>query len=142
MDMSRILVPSAIIIVAALSVFKIADFLEDRRGSKRCQVQSIHRASLWEFGFGYLLILFSIGTYLSLYSENPRIIYHLFGVLLGVVWVCLVILLRRGLRRMRFVFLLLSALRIISVVGIPFSIASIWYLYVMDDSRAYYSRRN
>ena len=55
MIVTHILFPLGIIIVTALVIFKVVDFLEDRQDFNRCRIRSIHCASLWEFGFGYLL---------------------------------------------------------------------------------------
>jgi hypothetical protein len=135
----HVLFPIVVLTAAALVVFKVADFLEDRGHKQEHAVTSIRRASLWEFGFGYLLILFSVGSYLAMFSEKPSIAYHLVGIIGGVVWVCLARLLRRGYRRYRIVFLWLSIIRVASVLGIPFSIATVLLLYAAKDAREYYS---
>ena len=94
---------------------------------------------MWEFGFGYLLILFSLGSYLATLAEKPSITYHIVGMIVGVVWVCLARLLRRGDRRFRIVFLWLSIIRVASFLGIPFSIATVLLLYATRDAREFYS---
>ena len=135
----HILLPIVVFVAVAFTVFKVADFLEDRGHKQQHAVTSIRRAALWEFGFGYLLILFSVGSYLAMLSEKPSIAYHLVGMIGGVVWVCLARVLRRGGRRFRIVFLWLSIMRVASVLGIPFSIATVLLLYATKDARTYYS---
>lgn len=135
----RVVATIALVFVGVPALHRLYGYLHDNKYSFENLPTSVRYASLLEFMFGYLVILLSVGVYLLHAKENPGYWpFFAIGVVAGIFWVRMAMLLRRGNPLARRASLLLSVLRIGTVWGSLFSIPSIWLL-VGKQSRRYFS---
>ena len=117
------------IIICLFTFFILPNFFKNRPSSEEPVAASIRISSWIELIFG-LLVFFGGITY-SFFShfsaETSFFIFSLF-CLLGMLWMILASRLGAGNYQARRICLILSAFRIFTIVGIPFSAASIFLL--------------
>jgi hypothetical protein len=118
------------IIICLFTFFILPNFFKNRPSSSEEPVAASVRISSWiELIFGLLVffggIVYSFFSHFS--AETSFFIFSLF-CLLGMLWMIMASRLSNGNYQARKMFLILSAFRIFTIVGIPFYAASIFLL--------------
>lgn len=96
--------------------------------------KSVGQAGMAEAVFGTLL------WGLLCFSDNKNI--KVFILLLGFFWICIAISLYRGSRTGRVTCLVLSILRIPTIIGILFSLFSVYKLYFNQESKDFFDNKS
>jgi len=117
------------IIIWLFTFFILPNLFKDRPSPEEPVAASIRISSWIELIFGLLVffggIVYSFFSHFS--AETSFFILSLF-CLLGMLWMIMASRLSNGNYQARKIFLYLSAFRIFTIVGIPFSAASIFLL--------------
>ena len=90
--------------------------------------------------FGSLLMFMSLGLLIANRLQlNVDGMTYIAGAAVGLGWVCFALCLSKQSKKVQGTLLIASIVRFLTVVGIPFSIASVSLSYGSKASRAYYA---
>ena len=101
--------------------------------------RAVQKASVYEIVFSLLLTFVSVGMYVAEYPAAGKVNPYLATLLIGLGWIWFAAALRRGRAWTRRVCLILSVVRLPTVIGIPFSVLSLHALYRTDAANEYYA---
>jgi len=130
------------IIIIIFIFFVLPIIIPNPKKSKEGDIpSSVKRASIFESIFGVLVFLG--GVLIVAYNSNSMeklagIYSFLFVLGSGMGWFIMATHLNHGSKKARKACLILSILRIPTLIGIIFSIASIYLLYFNKESKAYF----
>ena len=134
-----VLLITFLMIVLGIPLFQyLTRLLQDNQKSAKDLPQEVRRASLAELFWGYGLIFFSLVGVIFVPDNICHISLYLFLFVFGVACICISVFLRRGNERARLLCLVLSVFRVFSIIGIPFSIMSIYWLYRPFESKRFF----
>ena len=97
--------------------------------------KSVRIAGITEVAFGVLV-------WAPLWFIDESKILLLFFQLLGLFWICIAVSLYKASNTGRTICLILSIVRSLTIVGIPFSFLSLYMLYFSEESKCFFSKRN
>ncbi|MHC4131467.1 MAG: hypothetical protein ACYSSP_02550 [Planctomycetota bacterium] len=104
---------------------------------------SVRFAGWIEMAFGSILFLPSIVFLLIPFEKGGHLGFILLLSLcfVGFGWITLTVYLLKGSLKARKIFILLSVIRMLTIVGIPFSLLSIYLLYYTNQARTFFENK-
>lgn len=124
-----------IFIIGELLVFGFYCLLSDDKSRDVNPPRSVNLACMIEVVFGGFIAFSSLCLALvSVFNICSFLVW--FSV--GVGWMFLSVRLRRGSRIARWLWLPLSLLRLVTVLGAPFTLVAIWLLFFTETSRQFF----
>lgn len=125
-------ITAIIIIVIVLFLYFIAPAL---MAQSQVPPRSVQAVVMTEVVFGVLLVP------VAFLGFDEQLFLLRLSLLLSFFWGCVAVSLYKGSRIGRTIFLILSILRIPTIVGIPFSLFSLYKLYFAQESKKFFCHK-